>query len=292
MNPKTVELKIKALRIQGAENIAKEAVKSLAFVARYNKIKTPKSLINKLNQTKNELTKTRVTEPCMFNALSFVLDGLSGDTVEEVRRKVLFNVEKTLKHFEYSDKKIAKRGAKLVRRNSIIFTHCHSSNVVNVLKEAKRQRKTFCVYNTETRPKFQGRITAKELSKANIKVKHFVDSAARTAIKEADAVFLGCDAISAKGFVINKIGSGMFAEIAKNYDVPVYVFADSWKFDKRSIRGFVKIEERKPSEVWINPPENVEISNFAFERVRFDLIKALVCEKGSFTPKQFVNKMI
>lgn len=291
MNPAIVELKIKALRIQGAENIAKEAVKAIAYKARHTRTKNPKILIKELNQTKKDLLKTRPTEPCMFNALSFVLNDLKGN-LKEVRKKVLFNVDVVLKHFEYSDAKIAALGAKLVKRNATIFTHCHSSTVINVLKEAKRQRKNFKVYNTETRPGFQGRITAKALAKARIRVRHFVDSAAGVAIKEASAVFLGCDAISARGYIINKIGSEMFAEIAKNYTVPVFVFADSWKFDKRSAYGFIKIEERKPSEVWLNPPKNVEISNLAFERVRFDLIKSIICEKGVFTPKAFIKRML
>lgn len=292
MNPRIVELKIRALRIQGAENIAKEAVKSLKYVATHAKAKNVKHLINQLRGTKNELMKTRVTEPCMFNALSFVLDDLSRESTEKIRKQVIFNADKAIKHFEYSNIKVAETGANLIKKDSIIFTHCHSSNVVNVLKEAKRQRKRFKVYNTETRPRFQGRTTAKELTRAGIKVKHFIDSAARLAIKEADAMFIGCDAISAKGYIINKIGSEMFAETARIYGVPVYIFTDSWKFDKRSVHGYVKIEERKPSEIWRNPPKDVEIFNPAFERVRFDLVKAVICEKGKFSPKQFVKRML
>ena len=292
MNPKIVEQKIKALSIQGAENIAKEAVKSLSFTARHANAKHAKELINKLRKTKNELVRTRQTEPCMFNAVSFALGGLQGKTLESVRKTVFFNAGRALSHFEHSDKKIACLGAGLVKNNSIIFTHCHSSSVVNVLKEAKRQRKKFEVYSTETRPMLQGRRTAKELSAAGIRITHFVDSAARAAIKKADAVFLGCDAISAKGYIINKVGSGMFAEIAKNHGVPVFVFSDSWKFDRRSIHSRIMVEERSPREVWRNPPKGIKVENPAFERIDFCLIKKIVSEKGVLAPKQLLKKLL
>ena len=73
----------------------------------------------------------------------------------------------------------------------------------------------------------------------------FVDSAAATAIEKqdrkdkvhADLVLFGTDAILEKG-VINKIGSGMFAEIAHANKVPVYIIADSWKYAKK-----IKLEQ-------------------------------------------------
>jgi len=58
----------------------------------------------------------------------------------------------------------------LVKNRDVIFTHCHSTNVVNSLIYAKKKGKKFQVYNTETRPLFQGRKTANELKKAGIKV--------------------------------------------------------------------------------------------------------------------------
>ena len=67
--------------------------------------------------------------------------------------------------------------------------------VMAILKKAKEQGKKFEVYNTETRPKFQGRITATELAKLGIPVTHYIDSAARLAIKQTDMMLIGCDAI-------------------------------------------------------------------------------------------------
>jgi ribose 1,5-bisphosphate isomerase len=95
------------------------------------------------------------------------------------------------KHFDTSLKKIASIGARKIKNGMIVYTHCHSSTVTAILKEAKAQGKRFEVHNTETRPKYQGRITAAEIAKAGIPVTHYVDSAAKIALEKADIMMIG-----------------------------------------------------------------------------------------------------
>jgi ribose 1,5-bisphosphate isomerase len=173
---------------------------------------------------------------------------------------------------------------------STIFTFCHSSTVVNILKQAKKHGKKFEVFQTETRPLFQGRITARELAEAKIKVTHVVDSAARVALKKADLMLIGCDAISTTR-IYNKIGSEMVAIIAEKYGVPVYVATNSWKFDPETIYGKEKIEERQGSEVWENPPGGVMIKNFAFEAIDPKLVDGIITELGIFMKKSLISEL-
>jgi len=152
--------------------------------------------------------------------------------------------------------------------------------------------KNFEVLNTETRPKYQGRITAKELSDNGIKITHFVDSAARIAIRQADLVLLGSDAITSEGNVINKIGSGMFAEVADKYDVPVYCVTNSWKFDPKSIFGFdEEIEFRDVKEVWDKPPKKVIIQNPAFEEIEAKHVTGIISEVGVYNPETLISEL-
>ena len=172
-----------------------------------------------------------------------------------------------------------------------ILTHCHSTNVLQALIYAKKHGKRFEVFNTETRPLFQGRKTAKQLSKANIKVTMIADNAVGDALEKggtlekADVLIIGADALLKNGDVINKIGSNMFAEIAHDNKVPVYILADSWKFSRRP----VKIEERAHKEIWKYAPKHVKIKNPAFETVKAKYIKAIVSELGILEPKAFVK---
>ncbi len=250
---------IKQIKIQGARNIAKSALKAYSLIPTKN--------------SKEILFNSRPTEPMMQNVL-------------EIAESKKISYEKILKHFDEAQDKINKNVFKLIKNNSVIFTHCHSTNVVNALIYAKKNGKKFEIYNTETRPLFQGRRTAEELKKAKIKVTMFIDSALGVALKDADIIFLGADALLKNG-IINKIGSGLISKIAKQEKIPVYIIADSWKFTKRKIA----VEQRNLNEVWDKAPKNIKIKNPAFEFVEKKYISGIVSEFGVMGYKEFVRKM-
>ena len=189
-------------------------------------------------------------------------------------------------------KKIAEYGAKKILNGMIVFTHCHSSTVERILIEAHKQGKKFTVYNTETRPKFQGRKTATNLAKAGIKVVHMVDSAGRTALKKADLFLYGCDSLSSEGKTINKIGTEALAEFCNKARIPVYCCTNTWKFNPETITGFDEtIELRDPKEVWPEAPKGVTIFNPAFEIISPDIITGCITEIGIFKPESIVNRI-
>ncbi len=256
---------IKNIKIQGATNIAKKALYAYLLVP--------------TKQSKSKLLNSRPTEPMMENVLELAEKGVSRSQI--------------LEHFKDTQEKINKEIFKLIKKDDVIFTHCHSTNVVNALIYAKKKGKKFEVYNTETRPLFQGRKTARELRRAGIKVTMFVDSALGVALskeqgtKKADKVFLGADAILKKG-VINKIGSEVIANIARDNKIPVYIVADSWKFTKSKI----PLENRKLNEIWNRAPKKIKIKNPAFEFVNKKYISGIVTEFGLLKYGDFVRKMM
>ncbi|MBS3090510.1 hypothetical protein J4433_01945 [Candidatus Pacearchaeota archaeon] len=255
---------IKQVRIQGARNIAKAALYAYSLFPD--------------KKHKRILMNARQTEPMLFNVL---------DKFEKIGYKNI------LKHFNESQDRINQNVLKLIKNNDIIFTHCHSTNVVNALIYAKKNGRKFQVYNTETRPLYQGRKTAKELEKAGVKVKMFIDSAIAIAIEKenkkdkiyANKIFLGADALLDKG-IINKIGSGIIAELAYGHKIPLYIIADSWKYTNKNI----PIENRKLNEVWSRAPKHIIIKNPAFEFVEARHIRAIVSELGILSQGQFVKK--
>ncbi len=244
---------IKEIKIQGARNVAKAAINAYF-------LKPGKS-------SKKKLLSLRPTEPMMHYVLDLAEKGKS--------KKEILN------HFKLAQEEINKHVFKLIKNNSVLFTHCHSTNVAEALIYSRKKSKKFEIYNTETRPLYQGRKTAKELSKNHIKVTLFVDSAVGVALskemktKKVNAVFLGADAITPKG-VINKIGSETIAIIAKNNKIPVYIIADSWKYTKTKL----PMEQRKINEVWDKAPESIKIKNPSFEFIPKKLITGIITEKG------------
>ena len=262
MNFEEVCRAIQEARIQGATNVAKAATKALLLKSDKNSV--------------NRLLNLRSTEPTLRNAIHNAL------SFKDIRE----GVKKTLKYFDESDDKIAKLGASKIKSGMNIFIHCHSNTLMKVLIEAKRQGKRFTVHGTETRPLYQGRISASDLSKEGIPVVHYVDSAARIALKKCDISFFGADAITKKK-VYNKVGSEMFAMIAEKLKVPVYICADSWKFSPQE----EIIEHRAPKEVWQSPPRGVKIENPSFEKIDPKLIKGIISELGVLTHQAFLRKV-
>lgn len=265
---------IKTLKIQGAEKIAIAAVEAFAL-----KLKETQDT-EELQKSYNELKNTRPTEPALRNALNYCFANYQ--KVPDVGNFVV-------SFFKDARKKIAEYGSKKIQNGMIVFTHCHSSTVEAIMLEAKKQDKKFTVYNTETRPRYQGRLTAQNIAAAGIPVVHFVDSAARNYLKKADIFLFGCDAVTAEGKLFNKIGTESIAEFAYQNRIPSYSCTNSWKFDPETIYGFEEeIEERSPSEVWENPPNGVTVKNPAFEITSPDVLTGIITEIGIFKPETLI----
>ncbi len=253
---------IKSLKIQGAKDIAKKA-----FYA-YKLIPTEKS--------RKKLLSLRPTEALLKNSLK-IADKIS--------------YRQFIKKLKDNQKKINETVFGIIKDNFVIFTHCHSSTVIQSLIYAKKNHKKFEVYNTETRPLYQGRKSAIELKKAGIKVTLFADSAAAVALtktqhtKKADLVLFGADVLYKKG-TINKIGSGMFAQIAKRSKIPLYILSDSLKYSPKNI----KIEQRSSEEIWKNH-KKINIKNPCFELIKKKNIQGIISELGNQTYAQFLKKV-
>jgi translation initiation factor 2B subunit (eIF-2B alpha/beta/delta family) len=254
---------IKKVKIQGASNISKSALEA------YSLIPNKKSKLVLLN--------SRPTEPLMEHVL---------EMADKISKGEILN------HFSQAQNKINILVFNLIKDNDVIFTHCHSTNVVKALIYSNKKKKKFEVYNTETRPLYQGRKTAKELSKNRIRVTLVGDSSIGLALshkqdfKKVNKIFIGADALL-QGGIVNKIGSGLLARIAKEEKIPLYVIADSWKYTKKKI----PLEQRPLNEVWDKAPKNIKIKNSAFEFVDKKYITGIITELGLITYQNFVKRV-
>ena len=112
----------------------------------------------------------------------------------------------------------------------------------------------------------------------NYMIEHIQISAQLTKIKY--------DALLKEG-VINKIGSEVVCQIAKNQKIPIYIIADSWKFTKKKI----PLENRKLNEVWDRAPKKIKIKNPAFEFVDKKYISGIITEFGLMKYSGFLRKV-
>jgi ribose 1,5-bisphosphate isomerase len=287
--------RIRKLQVQGARNVAIAAVKAVQTQAKQTQAKDKSAFLSELKESQTILVSSRETEPLMRNAIRFInTKAQEADTekVAELSRLVFSTANQFLAELNASREHIADIGAKRIRDGMVIFTHCHSSTVTRMIAKAKNQGKIFKIICTETRPAFQGRITAKELVDLGIETTFIVDSAARTYMGDVDFVVVGADAITSEGNVINKVGTSAIAVLAYEARKPFYAASELLKFDPETLGGErEKIEQRSPAEVWSEAPPKLAIRNPAFDVTPNRYIHGLICEEGIIAPQTVVEVM-
>jgi ribose 1,5-bisphosphate isomerase len=285
--------RIRSLEVQGATNVALTAVRALVEQLNASEAEDRESALAEIAQAKDILFQTRETEPFMRNAVRYIereLRKKDWQTVAELQGSAQELSDELFEEFYKSRQRTAEIGSKRIRPGYRVLTHCHSSAVTMVFKEAVRQGTPFEVILTETRPRYQGRITARELLDEGVKTTMIVDSAVRSFIKSADLVLVGSDAMTSEGNVINKIGTSQIALAANEARIPFYVVTELLKFDPQTIHGdYEAIEEREAAEIWEDAPEGLEIRNPAFDVTRRDYIHGIICEEGIISPHSIVE---
>ena len=285
---------VKSLKIQGASEVRRAAVKALlSEIHGFNSSSILHFKADLLLAVK-ELVNARPTEPELRTALRIVLHKAHSRTqsVHELKKEIIQSLAFFEKDKQAGLRKIAIYGARTISEDSTVLTHCHSNTVIEILKEAHKQGKIKKVYCTETRPLFQGRITAEELSKAGLQTVMIVDSAAASFLKECSLFLTGADAILSDASLVNKVGTAGISMLVERFGVPHYAACGSHKFDPVTFFGFQEIiEERSPKEVWAKRLKNFEIKNPAFDITPAKYLRALITEKGVMPATEFAGLM-
>jgi ribose 1,5-bisphosphate isomerase len=287
--------RIRKLEVQGARNVAIAAIKALQTLAEQTKAKNKTAFLIELKEAQAMLFASRETEPLMRNAVRWIITQVEDSSTEKVdvlTPMVSSNVSLFLQNLEASRERTAEIGAKRIRDGMLVFTHCHSSTVTRMIAKAKADGKNFSVICTETRPAFQGRITAREMVELDIQTMFIVDSAARSYMGDVDLVVVGADAITSEGNVVNKIGTSSIAVLAHEARKPFYVVSELLKFDPETLQGECeKIEQRSPSEVWKEAPQKLSVRNPAFDVTPHRYINGIICEEGIIPPQSITEVM-
>lgn len=289
---------IRSMKIRGAGHIARASVRGLMITAAKSGAASREEFMAEMEAASKSLIATRPTAVSLPNGVRFIIYRLtgaasSGASLQGLKESVTQSGEAFIKRSLEAVKKIADYGARRIEDRDVIITHCHSSAVVALLKEAARQGKSIKVYSTETRPRYQGRITASQLAEAGIPVTLIVDSAARYFMRKADKVLIGADAVAANGAVVNKIGTSQVALAAHEARVYVFVAAETYKFHPETMVGkLVEIEERPSTEVvdksFLESHPGVKVRNPSFDVTPSEYIDLIITERGIIPPQAAV----
>jgi len=282
---------IKKMRIRGALDIAIAAAKAMHLVVKKD-AKDTQELIKKLRRAGERLKSSRpsaVSLPNAVNYIFYIAEKNKELEIEKFREKISSEIQRFVEKQERALKKIAEIGSNLIQSGDVILTHCNSDTVNMILEKAWRDGKGIEVICTETRPRYQGIITVKELSSSGIPTTLIVDSAVHLIMRKlkVNKVLVGADTICANGDLINKIGTSQIALCAKELDIDFIVAAESIKFSPESVMGsVVEIEERDPSEVIkAEKLKDVRVLNPVFDITDARYISMIITEYGVIPPE-------
>lgn len=286
---------IQNLNIQGATNIAIATFEGMKLYLELAQVKDRDEFMKEFGEIGLALAHARANEPLARNGVTYVKYFFGQKFPESPELGVMKQALTDLCN-EYLDI-IEKSKSELTRKNAPYFTnfdkvltHCHSSTAVSLIKAISKGDHNFEAVCTETRPRFQGRITAKSLVDAGVHTTLIADSAVESFVigrgsVPIDVVFIGCDQITAKGHTINKIGSWGIAMSSYYAGKPLYVLTPLLKIDPDSFFETVKIEVREEKELWEEAPKGLHLYNPAFEIVDSNLITGYLTEFGAILPE-------
>ncbi len=250
---------------------------------------------------KNRVESLKKARPTAVN-LSYGVNralnaAMRGRSTQEMKTNALEEAQRIADEDVAVNKKIGEYGSELLEDGDVVLTHCNAGRLacvdwgtaLGVIRTAIEKGKRIEVIACETRPLNQGsRITAWELLQDKITVTLIADSMSAAVMREGkvDKVIVGADRVVKEG-VINKIGTYMHAVVAKAHNIPFYVAAPLSSFDLKRSYKEVEIEERSPEELIFFAgkqiaPLEVKVYNPAFDFTPFELIEAVITEKGIF----------
>lgn len=284
---------IKRMKIRGAGRIARYAVKTLKQVVLSSSASDVEGLNRELDQAARRLLDSRPTAVSLPNSIRYLMHHAQtmrekGINLTHFKESLKEKANKFIEDSEHAVEIIGRIGSRRIHDGDTIMTHCNSTVVVEILRQAHKAGKRFEIYVTETRPRFQGRLTAESLMREGISPIFIIDSAMRYFMNEVDTVLVGADAIAVNGAVVNKIGTSLMALAANEARTTFLVAAESYKFSPETVLGeLIWIEERDLKEITRTGVKNplLKIRNPSFDVTPPEYVDAIITEKGVIPPQ-------
>ncbi len=229
-------------------------------------------------------------------------DRMQPRSVQQARRILLEEADRIREEDEAACLAMGENGLSLLEPGMGILTHCNAGALATSrygtclapIYLGQERGYGFHVFADETRPLLQGvRLTAWELQRSGVDVTLICDNMAAAVMAKGwiDAVVVGCDRMAANGDGANKIGTYGVAVLAKEHNIPFYMYVPTSTIDLAAASGSdIRIEERSGEEIrrlWYEKPmapEGVKTFNPAFDVTPARYITAVITEKGIVRP--------
>jgi ribose 1,5-bisphosphate isomerase len=231
------------------------------------------------------LREAQVAQPTMALVHQLAARALSvadtsvarGDGVADLRSHLAASCAAEREDLERAVEAAAKVAAQLLTDKAPwIATLSASEAVLSALMRVSADGRKPRVLVAESRPRLEGRETARALAEAGIEVWLVADAALPMLLSQASALWIGADAVTDIG-VLNKIGSYTAALAAREHGVPAWAIAVRRKLLPVATPA-LGISEMPASEIWDGAPAGVRPRNVYFEMVPLALLRGVVVE--------------
>lgn len=281
-------------RTHGAIELARQTLGVFRTAAERSQVATSELFLEEIGEIGQELISARPPMAPIRNIVNRLLEEISGRVaagdVGLLREFTLSRIDELISESLQALAKIISYGRDLIAEGDRIMTHSYSSTVSALLEEISSRGGDIEVVVTRSGPGRTGEEIAQRLGDSGLPVTFIDDTAAGFYIPAVSKVLLGADTVSAAG-VLNGVGSYQLAVLAARHSVPVYVLADTLKFNETPEHREFDVEDRDRAEL-ADPAglaRTVSIRNPHFDVTPLELVTGVVTEQGLMTPDAVIN---
>lgn len=281
--------------VHGSVHLSDEALNVIEEYIQREEYRNRTELIQNLSKLSNALVRAKPLMALIYSRAHRLIGFIQSYDKEErnvkvIKKAVLGEIAKIRKEAEEKSRLITRFGARLILDQHVVLVHSASSIVESILRQAKQKKKRFRLICTESRPLLEGTKLATRMARAGIKTRLIPDADIGRALQDAHFALTGTDRITENTF-INKTGTAAMAIVAKEYNKPFYIAADSDKILlKRTYpTRFHSVHEY---EILKKPPQNLSVENYYFEEIPLEYLHKIICEVGIFERDEFIDRFL
>ncbi len=279
-----------------ADNIssAQQILKDLLDLMMSLVTETGTDYIRDLKDISTSIPKVQSQMSALSNVCKLVLS-----VSEKLKPDGIYDYLSTLRSkIEEAPARTAGHAFKLIKSGRSYVTLSQSEFVLKTFEKASGENKLATVFVMESRPLFEGRQTARALTKMGHHSILISDSSIGNFLNEIDSAIVGADSILADGTVVNKVGSYPLAVCCSATRKDFYVVTSALKFDPRKKAPDFTNKEENPNEIYAVPEYTndsplwpAEVRNLYFDKVSPDFVTAIVTESGRISPSSARKKL-
>ena len=182
---------------------------------------------------------------------------------------------------EESRHQVAVNAASILPPDSTVVTLSRSSTVIEALSMAAEKGRVRRLYVMESRPRLEGRTTARALARRGVECVLVADAEGPSIVRNADMAVVGADAVLRDGGVVNKVGTFPLSLACRDSGRMLCVLAESIKLDRRfDSKTWRGPERRDESELLPREAGRVSALNVYFDLTAPSDVDCVVHEGG------------